>query len=239
MNEKKKEGATDKLSIVDEGEAHSPFTIHHSQLKLPKAAFVNKFIAKNKFYEKAALSAKLQKEFIDKIQKITWKYKLAEGTIGIAKTDKVTEIQIFEIELKEQVIPKNVLKVIDKAICYPILYRFIYKNNEAYAVSLKEQKPESYYFSEWNEDKSFDFTGIDLEKVYQKVIKVFITSEASTKSSFYEIIDTDNKIKAMENEIGALENKISKEKQFNRKVEMNKILLEKKAALKEIKNIIT
>lgn len=207
----------------------------NDNFKLPGATFVNKFIPKNKFYEKAVLSAKLQKEFIDKIQKITWKYKLAESTIGITKTAKVTEIQIFEIELKEQVIPKNVLKVIDKAIPYQILYRFIYKENVAYAITLKENSIENYYFSGWNEDKYFDFTGIDLEKVYQKIIRAFITSEAKTKSSFNKIIDADNKIKALENEIAALENKISKEKQFNRKVEINKVLLERKKQLKKIK----
>lgn len=205
-------------------------------LKLPRAAFVNKYVPKNKFYEKAALSSKLQKEFVDKIQKITWKYKLAESTVGITKTDKVTEIQIFEIELKEQVIPKNVLKVIDKAIPYQILYRFIYKDNEAYGITLKENNnADNYYFSDWNEDKNFDFTGIDLEKVYQKLVKAFIRSEVQNKSSFNDIIDTDNKIKALENEIGVLENRISKEKQFNRKVETNKVLLERKNQLKGIK----
>ena len=208
----------------------------NDNFKLPRAAFVNKFIPKNKFYEKAALSAKLQKEFVDKIQKITWKYKLAESTIGITKTDKVIERQIFEIELKEQVIPKNVLQVIDKAIPYQILYRFTCKGNEAYGITLKENKnAENYYFTEWNEKKIFDFTGIDLEKVYQKIVKTFIPSEVQTKSSFNEIIDTDNKIKALENEIDALGIRISKEKQFNRKVELNKILLERKNYLKNIK----
>ena len=94
------------------------------ELKLPGNAYVNKFIAKSKFYERATLSTKLQNEFIKKIQKITWKYKLADETIGIFKTENVTEIQIFEIELKEQIIPQNVLKVIDKSISYPILYIF-------------------------------------------------------------------------------------------------------------------
>jgi hypothetical protein len=208
----------------------------NDNFKLPRAAFVNKFIPKNKFYEKAALGAKLQKEFVDKIQKITWKYKLAESTVGITKTDKVIEIQIFEIELKEQVIPKNVLKVIDKAIPYQILYRFTCKGNEAYGITLKENKNAGYYyFTEWNEKKVFDFTGINLEKVYQKIVKTFIPSEVQTKSSFNEIIDTDNKIKALENEIDALGSRISKEKQFNRKVELNKILLERKKYLKKIK----
>ncbi len=205
-------------------------------LNLPESAYVNKFIAKNKFYEKAALNSKLQKEFTDKIQKITWKYKLAEDTIGISKTDTVTEIQIFEISLKEQVIPKNVLKVIDKTIPYQILYRFVHKESVAYGITLKENsKAENYYFSDWNEEILFDFSGLSLEKVYQKLIKAFIRSEAVNKSDFKELIAIDNKIKTLEKEISLLEGKINKEKQFNRKVETNKLLLEKKAQLKKIK----
>jgi len=203
--------------------------------KLPIGAFVNKFIAKTKFYEKVTLSSKLQKEFVDKIQKITWEYKLAESTIGITKTDTVTEIQIFEIELKEQVIPKKVLQVIDKTIPYQILYHFVFNESVAFGITLKENTSvENYYFSNWNEDILFDFTGIDLEKVYQKLVKAFIRNEAKTKSSFQEIIVGDKKIKTLESEIVSLENKISKEKQFNRKVEINKSLLANKAELKGI-----
>jgi hypothetical protein len=208
-----------------------------NELKLPKAAFVNKFITKTKFYEKANLNAKLQKDFVNKIQKITWKYKLAESTIGIAKTEAVTEIQIFEIELKEQVIPKNVLRVIDKSIPYQILYRFVYEGNVAYGIILKENTSvENYYFSAWNADIAFDFTGIDLEKLYQKLVTAFIRDEAQNKGSFNEIIRVDTKIKTLETEIAALESKISKERQFNRKVEINKVLLEKKAMLVRILN---
>ena len=207
------------------------------ELKLPREAFVNKFIAKTKFYEKAKLSSNLQKEFVDKIQKITWKYKLAESTVGITKTATVTEIQIFEIELKEQIIPKKVLQVIDKTIPYQILYCFVFNKSVAYGITLKENTSvENYYFSDWNEDMLFDFTGIDLEKVYQKLVKAFIRNEAKTKSSFQEIVDVDNKIKALEAEIARLESKILQEKQFNRKVEINKVLLERKKELDIILN---
>lgn len=205
------------------------------EFKLPKESFVNKFIAKNKFYEKANLNAKLQKEFVDKIQKIIWKYKLAESTIGIAKTEAVTEIQVFEIELKEQVIPKNVLNVIDKNIPYQILYCFVYMDNVAYGITLKENtRVDNYYFSDWNEDITFDFTGIDLEKIYQKLVKAFIRHEVQNQKNFSDIIGLDKKVKLLETEISSLEGKVSKEKQFNRKVEINKDLLDKKAQLKEI-----
>ena len=202
---------------------------------LPKSAIVNKFIAKSKFYEKAALSTRLQNEFINKIQRITWKYKLAESTIGISKTEAVTEIQIFEIELKEQSIPKNVLKVIDKAIPYQILYVFSYKDDFAFGITLKDgTHKENYYFSDWNEKKQFDFSGIDLEAVYQKLIKAFIKLETQQYTEFNEIIEFDNKLQALKTEIKTLQNKIKKEKQFNRKVDMNKILLQKKNELKKL-----
>lgn len=204
---------------------------------LPEAAFVNKFIAKSKFYEKATLSTRLQNEFINKIQRITWKYKLAESTIGISKTEAVTEIQIFEIELKEQTIPKNVLKVIDKSIPYRILYLFSYKTDFAFGIILKDETyKENYYFSDWNEDKQFDFTGIDLETVYRNLIKTFIKIEPQQNAEFNEIIEFDSQVKALKTDIKTLQNKIKKEKQFNRKVDMNKILLEKKNQL-ELMNI--
>jgi len=206
------------------------------ELKLPETALVNKFVAKTKFYEKASLSSKLQNEFINKIQKIIWKYKIAENTIGISKTDKVTEIQVFEMELKEQIIPKNILKVIDKAIPYQILYQFVYKDNIAYGITLKENNiGQNYYFSEWNEEISFDFTDIDLEKIYQKLIKAFIPDDVKNQGDFDTIIDTDNKIKRLEKEIETLGSKIKKEKQFNRKVELNKFLLERQKQLQSIK----
>ena len=203
--------------------------------KLPQNAFVNKFVAKSKFYERASLSTKLQNEFINKIKKITWKYKLAEETIGVPKTDTVTEIQIFDIELKEQVIPKNVLKIIDKAIPYQILYRFIYNNCVAYGITLKESnKAEKYYFKEWDEKVEFDFTGINLEKIYQKLVKAFIRKKALVKYDFKLQIDLDHKIEDLEKNIYTIEKKIKKEKQFNRKVEMNKTLLKKKSELSQI-----
>lgn len=204
--------------------------------KLPENAAVNKFIPKNKFYEKAVLRTKLQKEFVDKIQKIRWLYKLAESTIGISKTDNVVEIQIFEIELKKQVIPKNVLKVIDKSIPYPILYCFVYGESFSYGITLKSLNfLEKHYLSDWNEQIEFDFTGTDLEKVYQKIIKALIRNKSLTNRNFKEIVEIDSRIECLEKEAALLENKIKKEKQFNRKVEINKMLLETQKQLKKIK----
>lgn len=212
-------------------------------LHLPDSALVNRFIAKTKFYEKAVISPKLKDDFVNKIQKITWLYKLSENTLGINKTAAVTEIQVFDIELKEQLIPKNILALIDKVIPYQILYQFTFNEHTAYAITLKgvegveKTQKKDYYFSEWDEPVQFDFTGIDLEQVYQKLIKAFIKHPTKQQDDFKVVIETDNKTKQLEKDIALLAKKISKEKQFNRKVELNKTLLDKQQQLQLIKDV--
>ncbi len=59
--------------------------------------FLNKL-----FYSRLSISNKLKNEFIDKVQKIIWAYKLSGKTLNINKTKNVEEIQIFQVELKEK-----------------------------------------------------------------------------------------------------------------------------------------
>ncbi len=201
--------------------------------KLPKQAYLHKFIPKNKFFDKTKVNTKLKKEFSDQIQKITWEYKIAPNTVGISGTEKVEEIQIFEVQLKEKIIPKNILRIIDKTIPYPILYVFKYESHFAYGITLKEDHAQWYYFSEWDEIKEFNFFGINLERVYQELVESFISIRQKGKD-FDTIVQTDKMIGTLEKEIRILQNKVKNEKQFNRKVEFNKVLLEKIKILKAI-----
>ena len=169
------------------------------------------------------------------IQRITWLYKLAESTIGINKTGLVEEIQIFQIDLKNKIIPTGVLKIIDKVIPYPILHILKYGDEFMYCISLKMAgKPDNYYQSEWNEKIEFDFSGIDLEKVYQKIIKNFIRNVRTEEEAFSDILDRDEKISLLKVEISRIEKKIKSEKQFNKKVELNQNFINKKNDLKAL-----
>ncbi len=62
------------------------------------------------------------------------------------------------------------------------------------------------------------------------MIKAFIPN-LDNEEQFDKVIENDNRIKLLEKEIKSLENKIKKEKQMNRKVDLNKILLEKQKEL--------
>jgi hypothetical protein len=206
-------------------------------LNLPKDCLVNKFIPKNTFSNKTTLTSRIKDDFTQSIQKITWKYKLSPETLSIPVSWQVEEIQVFEIELKEKSIPQNVLRVIDKLIPYPILYVFIYGDNFAYGITLKDDPNKSYYFSEWNEPIEFDFHAINLEKVYQNIIKKFIRQVSTESMSFTEVVATDKKISTLSAEILALKNKIQAEKQFKKKLELNRVLLSRSQELQSLQNI--
>ncbi len=201
------------------------------ELLLPPSCLVNKFIPKNKFFSKATLGTRIKDEFTDAIAKITWKYKLSHETLSIPPTPLVEELQIFEIELKEKKIPVSVLKVIDTLIPYPILYLFTYADHRAYGITLKNDPNKSYYFSEWDEQIEFDFHGITLEKVYQNIIKKFIREAPIHEQDFEEIVATERKITTLKNDIQALQNKVSAEKQFKKKVSLNLLLKQKEKEL--------
>ena len=205
-------------------------------MNLPKNAIVNKAIPKQAFYSRLSVSNKLKNEFIDKVQKIIWAYKLSEKTLNIDKTKNVEEIQIFQVELKEKEIPKNILKLIDKAIPYPILYIFSYDEDFAYGISLKENNIlENYYFSNWNEKLEFDFNASSLEKVYQKIIKKFIKNLDTGDKEFTDIIREDAIIQSIEKDLKKLQQERRRERQFNKKVIINQQIKIKQAELKRYK----
>ena len=186
--------------------------------ELPKNCYVNKFLPKKIFYEKVGVSSGVKDEFVNLVDRITWLYKLSPDTIGIPKTEKIEEIQIFQIDVKEKQIPLSVIKTIAKGVQYKILFLIKYNNEICYST-----KVDDIYTTEWNDNVIFDFNAINLEIVFENIVKQIIKEESNDKK-FDEIIELKNNRDNLEKRINQLRQKIKVEKQFNRKVELNKEL---------------
>ena len=68
----------------------------------PKSTEFNKKIPKTKFYEHIELGRKIKDSFVKDIDSIIWANKIAPSTVNIAAGEKVTEIQVFRIILKQR-----------------------------------------------------------------------------------------------------------------------------------------
>jgi hypothetical protein len=201
------------------------------KFNLPKSTVVDKFLSKQIFIKKISNG----KVLFTNIEKITWGYKLSPNTINIEATSKVEEIHIFYMALKSKEIPTKALSEIKKLIPYPIIFVFTYKEDFAYGISLIDEK--KYYFSKWNEEKEFNFNDTNLEKVYQNIVKQFLTNidiDTTKDIDFKQSIEIDNKITKLNKQIEVLKGKINREKQFNKKTELNKELKKLKKELKTL-----
>lgn len=197
-------------------------------IKLPKKCEVNKFLPKKKFFEKIGISSGIKNDFTNLVEKITWLYKLSPDTIGISKTEEVEEIQIFQIDVKDRKIPVNIIKFITKVIPYKILFIVKYKKDYCYVV-----KVDNVYYSEWNDNIKFEFNAINLEVLYENIVKSIIKENNNLKD-FNKIIENENRKIELNRQINILKNKIHNEKQFNRKVELNKQIKDLQNQLEEI-----
>ena len=195
-------------------------------LKLPISTHVNRVIPKNRFLQEA--NSKIKKEF-GQIEKIIWQNNLSPKTINIEADEKIEEIQIFSIHLKEKLIPKNALSHIQKLIPYPILFILQYKDAFAYAI-IYEKK---LYLKEWSKTIDIDFHAPTTQALMQNIVKSFLSLKTN---DFAKSLKLQKQIVALEKEIKHLKSQIKKEKQFKYKVELNKRLLECKRELERFRN---
>ncbi len=198
-------------------------------LELPSSCRVDKFIPKKTFYEKVNISNTLKQEFIDKLEKITWKYKIDENTINISKTVDVEEIEVFELILKEKYDAKNLIRTITKEIPYQILFILKYNNEFRYAIKFKED----IILKNWNEDIKINLLGYNLKNIYEYIIKQVANLNENDKNIEMQL-EKKNKIVEIKKQIEKLYSRMQKEKQFNIKVEINKKITELK---KELDNL--
>lgn len=208
---------------------------------LPNSTVVKKVIPKNAF--DFYTNTKQKKAFADKIVRITWSNKLSQDTINLTGKD-VTEIQFFEIELKEKVIIKDLLVIIDKAIPYHIIFKVIFNNEYYISTSAKHTHPTNddnavidYTFAtEWISTDELLYS-IELKNsldwIYRNFCSQFISSSKNS-NNLQEIIKNEKKIDIIKKKIEKIKFEISRCKQFNKKVDLNIELKELQEELKAL-----
>jgi hypothetical protein len=96
---------------------------------------------------------------------------------------------------------------------------------------------DSYYYSPWQkaEDVSLDLLkGLDLHAVYENIIKSLLPGSNGNMTNLEKVIEKQKAAERLKREIAAMEAKIRREPRFNRKVEYNLKLQEKRKELEKM-----
>ena len=201
-------------------------------LGLPRSTEFNKRIPKQKFYENLPVTPAIKKTFTEQIKIIYWRNKLAATTLNIASGEQVTEIEVFNVRLNIPDLDENVLRLIDREIPYHILFLLEYGGKYQAVMGYKEAagsgkatfKVDRYYRTDWltEENLPLHLEGLTIDAVYENLIRQIagdrLTGGEST--TLKESVEQQKQREQLEKQIAALEAKMKKEKQLNRKMEL-------------------
>lgn len=205
-------------------------------LNLPKTTEFNKRIPKQKFYENLSITPALKRIFVEQIHVIYWRNKIATSTINLSKGDYVEEIEVFEIQLTVPSLDETILKQIDKAIPYHIVYIATYQDQQQIWIGYKDNNKtiKHYYHTEWlKEDKiHLQLKGLNLDDVYENYVRQIAGNQLEgSNQPLKESIEIAERKQELQKQIDKLAKKIRNEKQLNRQVEMNDELKKLKSLL--------
>jgi len=214
-------------------------------LDFPSSTVFNKWVPKKKFYENLSISSRIEKQFVTEIESVYWTHKLSPETLNVSPGARVTEIEVFEVNLKEQQVSDNLIATIDREIPYHLVFVLRYSGKAQLMISYKEEsksredkfKVDSYYRTDWTDyDKlTLSIEGLDLDRIYENFISQIAGDELNLEKAedLRDAVMIAKEIDSLETYIAKLEKKIQKEKQFNLKVKFNQELRRAKEKLEE------
>ena len=218
-------------------------------IELPKSTEFSKKIKvpKQKFYENLEISPALKKIFREQIDKIIWSNKIASSTTNLAGGDLVKEIEVFEVFLKSPNLDDELLRHIDRAVPYHIVFILEYQGRYKACISYKEStlsgnmafKVNSYYYTDWLDKQNLHLKleGLNLDAAYENFVRQ-IAGETLQKmvsdESLKDSVARSEQKELLQKQILALESKIRKEKQLNKQMQINNELKKLKRNLEEL-----
>lgn len=212
----------------------------------PSAAKFGKAVPKAKFYEHATVGSSVRDLFVSDVRRISWAYKLAESTVNLPASDEVPEIQVFEIEAKDDDVAEIVLAAIDKAVRTPVIFEISRGDGVGTAVRLVAAHKQlgagapnlgPYYSTDWQPasgERVVLPTAIDLTTLYTALLQPLTSVVSRAGENVSDVVARLTTVRALEREIAALERKLRNEPQLNRKVELRRSLKTKQVTLGEL-----
>lgn len=207
--------------------------------KFPQQAKVDRLIPKNKFYEQGKANTKVEQLFVDQVENIRWAYKLAASTINLQDQEDLKEIQIFRVKSRVEDLDVSILSFIDKLILTPIVFEVVYQDKVKVVASYKRLNQADktkavigqYYASEWLEDHDRIELPLYLkladlyEHFIAQLLPIALSQDQENDDESVSIelqLQKAQQLESLKKQLDKLKSKLRTEKQFNRKVELNK-----------------
>ncbi len=215
----------------------------------PKAAAFGRVVPKSRIYEHAGVSTALKDLFVTQVDQIVWKYKLAPETMNLAATMGVSEIQVFGISLRTGKLDEEVLRAIDRAIPFPLIFELSWSGKRKAVAAFKRPSDadstkwvfSAYFATDWAPDDAARRPlpiALNLGGLYDALLTALMPKAVAEAEHTGEDIQTRvarmDAIRAKTREVDRIKARLAREKQFNKRVAIN---AELRAARQELERL--
>jgi len=215
-------------------------------ISYPRQAAFGRVLPKNKIYEHSGANTRLKDLFVEQVEQIIWQYKLAPETINLPAKPGVPEIQVFAIQLKTPELHLDVLRCIDGAVQFPIVFELGFDGRTQ--VIAAHKRPNEADASRWVLSDYFETVwlpsdieraamplALDLGGLYEQMLHRLIPTTARPQESLADFVARVELVAAKQREVEKTASKLAKQMQFNRKVEINATLRQLKNELEQLR----
>lgn len=211
----------------------------------PKSAAFGRVVPKNKIYEHAGANTALKDLFVREVDQILWRFKLAPETTNLDATSAVTEIQVFGISLKTGRLDEAVLRAIDKAIPFPLIFELTWRGKRKATAAFKRPSEadgskwviSEYFATQWvPEDAPRQPlpVALDLGALYERLLSAMMPASAQASEDIQTRVDRMEAIRTKTRNMERIKARLAREKQFNKRVAIN---AELRAAKQELERL--
>lgn len=241
----------------------------------PRAATFGRVIPKSKIYEHTDAGSALKEIFVREVDQIIWAHKLAPETINLAATKVVAEIQIFRITLRTSALDPDVLRAIDRAIPFPLIFELTHGGKVKVAAAYKRPSEADcarwvvgeYFESGWIAEETPRAAlpvALDMGALYERLLSPLVAEQTARVSApmqpmhglgmsevqqatFTSAPDASpvsleariahaEAVQAKAREVERIKVRLTREKQFNKRVAIN---AELRAAKQDLERLTT
>ena len=223
---------------------------HPAFVRYPAQAAFGRTLPKSKLYTHSHADTRLKGLFVQQVEQIVWQYKLAPETINLPARPAVPEIQVFAIQLKTPDLSFEVLRAIDQAVQFPIIFELAYSGRTqvvaCYKIPVKRQNETDanrwvltdYFATGWladNAERSALPVALHLGSLYEYLLRALLPLPARPNESLAEQVARLEALAGKQREADKTAARLDKARQFNRKVAINADLRRLRSELDELR----
>lgn len=198
----------------------------------PKAGAFGRVVPKTRIYEHTGANAALKDLFVTQVDQIVWKFKLAPETINLVATRAVSEIQVFGLSLRTNKLDDEVLRAIDRAIPFPLIFELTWSGKRKAVAAFKRPSEadaakwvvSDYFATDWAPDDAPRQplpVALNLGGLYDAILTAMMPAFKAAGEDIQTRVARMEAIRAKRREVDRIKVRLAREKQFNKRVAIN------------------